>query len=136
MKSFDVQSIEIRADFHRAFAYIADAKTLPEWTHAFKDVSDGTAVMATPQGSVPVKLTVHASAQHGTIDWIMDFPDGSRATAFSRLVEAGKNRCIYAFTLMQPPVPLEQLEGALEQQAKVLEQELASLARILSARND
>jgi len=136
MKSFDVQSIKIQTGFHRAFTYIADPKTLPEWTHAFKEVSDGAAVMATPQGSVPVRLAVNSSAQHGTIDWMMDFPDGLRATAFSRLIEAGKNRCIYTFTLMPPPVPLEQLEGALEQQAKVLEQELASLARILSARND
>src|SRR6266849_2840629 len=136
MKTFDVQSIEIQTDFHRAFTYIADAKTLPEWTHAFNEVSDGTAVMATPQGSVPIRLAVNSSARHGTIDWIMDFPDGSRATAFSRLIEAGKNRCIYIFTLMAPPVPLEQLEGALEQQAKVLEQELASLARILSGQND
>ena len=75
MKSFDVQSIEIQAGFHRAFTYIADPKTLPEWTHAFKEVSDGTAVMATPQGSVPIRLAVNSSAHHGTIDWMMDFPD-------------------------------------------------------------
>jgi len=136
MKSFDVQSIKIQTGFHRAFTYIADPKTLPEWTHAFKEVSDGTAVMATPQGSVPIRLAVNSSAHHGTIDWMMDFPDGSHATAFSRLIEAGKDRCIYTLTLMPPPVPLEQLEGALEQQAKVLQEELANLARILSARND
>src|SRR6266849_4733406 len=136
MKSFDTQSIEIQAGFHRAFTYIADAKTLPEWTHAFNEVSDGTAVMATPQGSVRIRLAINSSAEHGTIDWMMDFPDGSRATAFSRLIEAGKNRCIYTFTLMPPPAPMEQMEGALEQQAKTLREELASLARILSGRND
>ena len=132
MKNFDAQSIEIQTGFHHAFTYIANPKTLPEWTHAFKRVSDGTAMMATPQGSVPIRLAVNSSSRHGMIDWIMDFPDGSRATAFSRLVEAGKNRCVYTFTLMPPPVPLEQLEGALEQQAKTLQEELARLARILS----
>ena len=136
MKTFDVQSIEIQTDFHRAFNYIADARTIPEWAHAFQEVSDGAAVMATPQGSVPIRLAVNSSSRHGTIDWIMDFPDGSRATAFSRLIEAGKNRCIYIFTLMAPPVPLEQLEGALEQQAKTLQEELACLANILSEQND
>lgn len=103
MKSFDVQSIEIQTGFHRAFTYIADPKTLPEWTHAFKEVSDGTAVMATPQGSVPIRLAVNSSAHDGTIDWKMDFPDGSHATAFSRLIKAGKDRCILHFHLDATP---------------------------------
>ena len=136
MKSFDVQSILIQASFHRAFTYIADSKALPEWTHAFKEVSDGMAMMATSQGVVPIRLAVDSSEQHGTIDWRMDFPDGSRATAFSRLIEVGKDRCIYTFILRLPPVALEQIEGALEAQAKILQEELASLARILSERND
>ena len=136
MKRFDVQTIEIPSGFDRAFPYIADAGTLPQWTHAFKEVSGESAVMATPQGALPVKLRVDSSAQHGTIDWIIEFPDGSRATAFSRLIQAGADRCIYSFTLMPPPVPLEQLEGALEQQSQILREELATLARILNGHHD
>src|SRR5258708_38965388 len=99
MKTFDVQSIEIHTGFQRAFTYIADAKTLPEWTPAFKEVSDGTAVMATPQGSVPIRLAINSSAQHGTIDWKMHFPDASHATAFSKHLAHGAHRCIYTFPL-------------------------------------
>jgi hypothetical protein len=135
MKSFDVQTTEIESDFRRAFSYIENPATLPDWTHAFTAVSGGTAMMVTPQGSTPVKLAVKSSIDHGTIDWTIEFPDGSRATAFSRLIDAGNSRSIYSFTLLPPPVPLEQLEGALEQQAKTLQAELANLARILSRRN-
>ena len=92
MKTFDVQTIEIQTGFHRAFTYIADAQRLPQWTHGFQEVSAGAAVMATPQGSVPIRLAVDASPQHGTIDWRMEFPDGSRATAFSRLIEAAQKQ--------------------------------------------
>ena len=136
MRVHEVRSIEIEAPYEQVFSFIADPQNLPRWAHAFEEVYDGGARLRTPQGTSEVKLRVDASEQHGTIDWMMDFPDGSRATAFSRLVEAGKNRCAYTFTLMPPPVPLEQLEGALEQQAKTLLEELARLARILSGRND
>jgi hypothetical protein len=88
MKTYDVQSIEIRAPFEKTFNYIADAKKLPEWTSAFKTVSNGQAVMQTPNGSVEIALAVNASREQGTIDWIMTFPDGSVAKAYSRVVEA------------------------------------------------
>ena len=134
MKTFDTQAAEIQCDHRRAFYYIADPKNLPEWTHAFKSATPGSALMETPQGSVPVKLTVDSSADHGTIDWLIEFPDGSRTTAFSRLIDAGNNRSIYTFTLIPPPVPLERIEGALEQQSLILREELQTLARILGSR--
>lgn len=61
----------------------------------------------------------------------MTFPDQSVATAFSRLVDAAPDRCIYTFVLTPPPVPLEQLEGALEAQAQTLSHELTRLKEIL-----
>ncbi len=132
MKTFDVQSLEIHAPFEKVFGYIAEAQNLPTWTSAFQSVSDGRAVMRTPNGSVEITLAVNASRETGTIDWKMTFPDGNVAAAFSRVVRAGSERSIYSFILTAPPVPLEQLEGALEQQSQTLREELAKLRGILS----
>jgi hypothetical protein len=87
--------------------------------------------MRTPSGEVSIDLEVQASAESGTVDWRMRFPDHSLATAFSRLVEIAPNRCIYSFVLSPPPVPLEQLEGALELQSQTLAEELKRLKQIL-----
>lgn len=135
MKTFDVQTIEIHAPFEAVFRYIAESHNLPNWTSAFKTVSDGKALMETPDGSVEVALQVNAASQQGTIDWIMTFPDGSVATAYSRVVGVEENRCLYSFILLAPPVPLEQLEGALEQQSQTLREELAKLSKILDDRS-
>ena len=61
----------------------------------------------------------------------MTFPDRSVATAFSRVVEADEDRCIFSITLMPPPVPLEQLEGTLDAQSRTLAEELKKLKEIL-----
>lgn len=130
MRTFDVQSIEIEAPFATAFRYIANPAHLPEWTHAFKSVADGQAIMTTPGGSVQVLLRVDASETHGTIDWTMTLPEGGVANAASRLIPHG-DRSIYTFVLKAPPAPLEQIEGALAEQSLILTTELATLARRL-----
>ena len=61
----------------------------------------------------------------------MTFPDGSVATAFSRVVEIDATSCVYSFVLTPPPVPLEQLEGALEAQSRTLAEELARLKQVV-----
>jgi hypothetical protein len=88
--------------------------------------------MATPAGAVEVGLRVKGSASEGTIDWHMTFPDGNVAMAYSRLVPESAEYSIYSFILMAPPVPLEQLEGTLNQQAHILRDELTKLNAILS----
>src|SRR5438309_1002383 len=115
MDSFKVESARIKTTPEKAFRYISDPKNLPQWTHAFKAVLDGRAIMATPTGAVEVGLRVKGSASEGTIDWHMTFPDGNTATAYSRLVPDSVEYSIYSFVLIAPPVPLEQLEGALNQ---------------------
>lgn len=132
MKTFHVESIKIPAPFETAFSYIAEVRNLPQWANAFKEVSAGRALMQTPEGSVEVELTVNVSRELGTIDWIMRFPDGNVAKAYSRLVEEERKGCIYSFLLTAPPVPLERLEGALEQQSQLLRKELAKLSAILA----
>jgi hypothetical protein len=131
MRDFEVQTVELAVPFDAAFAYVADARTLPEWTHAFRSVSDGRATMATPNGTTDVGLRVDASRETGTVDWTMTFPDGSVARAFSRLIPRG-DRTLFSFVLTAPPVPLERLEGALDEQARVLREELAALRRRLA----
>jgi hypothetical protein len=131
MQDFDVQTVEIAAPFAVAFSYIADPRTLPEWTHAFRSVSDGRAALATPKGAVDVGLEVSASREAGTVDWTMTFPDGSVARAFSRLLDLG-SRCLYSFVLLAPPVPLEEVEGALAEQSRTLGQELKTLQQRLA----
>lgn len=132
MKNFDVQTVEINAPFEKAFDYIADARNLPEWTNAFNSVRDGQATMETPEGSVEVALKVNSSKQYGIIDWTITFPDESVATAYSRIVSDKENKSIYSFVLMAPPVPLEQLEGTLDAQSQILQEELSRLSTILS----
>jgi len=133
MKAFDLQGVELKVPGSRAFAYLADPAQLPRWTSAFASVSDGRAVMRTPQGEVTVRLEVHAWAEQGVVDWRMTFPDGSVATACSRVVPLDARRCVYTFVLTPPPVPLEQLEGALEQQSRTLAHELATLKGLLES---
>ena len=131
MKHFELQGIHLNVPSHKAFAFIADAEQLPVWTSAFASVRAGAAIMRTPNGNIPVGLDVDASSRHGTVDWRMKFPDGSIATAYSRVVELAPDRCVFSFVLTPPPVPLEQLEGTLEAQSRTLAEELTRLKRIL-----
>lgn len=130
MQDFDVQTVELAVPFDVAFAYIADPGKLPEWAHAFQSVGEGRALLATPRGAVDVGLEVRSSRDNGTVDWFMTFPDGSLGRAFSRLVDLGV-RTLYSFVLLAPPVPLEQVEGALAEQSRTLREELATLQRLL-----
>jgi len=130
-RAFAVESVELNAPLKAAFDYIANTSKLPEWTHAFKGVREGHAVMETPNGTVEVGLEVRASEPHGTIDWYITFPDGNVAVAYSRLVPRNTERVVYSFILLAPPVPLEQLEGALSQQTAILRDELRKLSTIL-----
>ncbi len=132
MRTYDVQTIEIECAAERVFDYLGDPTNLPEWTSAFKAVSGRRATLATPEGSVEIGLEVRASRPHGTIDWLMTFPDGSVGKAFSRVIDAGADRSIYCFILTSPPVPLELLEGTLDQQSKILRRELEGLKSILT----
>jgi uncharacterized protein YndB with AHSA1/START domain len=127
MRTFDVQSIELDAPPADAFRYLANPATLPEWTHAFKAADSRQATMSTPEGAVQVRLRVDASEEHGTIDWTMTFPSCVVAKAHSR-VTPHRGKSIYTFVLEAPPAPLEELEGALAEQSRILANELSRLA--------
>lgn len=133
MKTHDVQSISIAKPRAEVFAYIANPANLPAWTNAFKSADAERAELVTPNGAVPIRLETRVSAEQGTIDWIMTFPDGSVGAAYSRVTEDAGDSSIYSFVLMAPPVPLEALEGALEAQKETLATELVSLRKRLEA---
>lgn len=131
MKMFDVQGISIQNTAQQAYDYISEPDNLPHWTSAFAAVSHGRAMLQTPNGAVEIGLVVQASEALGVIDWLMTFPDGSLATAYSRVVKIDAKTCAYTFVLTPPPVPLEMLEGALVAQALTLANELQKLKSIL-----
>ena len=136
MHTYRVESILIHAPAADAFSFIANPAKLPEWTRAFESVNGGKAVMVTPSGSVEVGLRVAASEVWGTIDWHMTFPDRTVASAYSRVIPQPNGESIYSFVLLAPPAPLEELEGALEQQAHILREELIKLSAILRKGRD
>lgn len=130
MKMFDVQSTLINAEFGKVFEYIAEPKNLPQWTKAFSSADSTKATLTTPNGALEVGLEVKVSKELGTIDWHMTMPDGTIASAYSRVTPADGSS-IYTFVLMAPPVPIEQVEGTLKQQMELLREELKNLERIL-----
>jgi hypothetical protein len=128
--NFDVQSIGINVTPTNVFAFIAKPENLPLWTNAFSKATQTSAIMVTPNGELAIKLETLISKENGTIDWIMTMPDGSIGKAFSRVSENGENS-IYSFVLLAPPVPLEELEGALSDQKVVLAEELKKLKNLV-----
>ena len=132
-KNFDVQSIGINVNHRKAFEFIAKPENLPLWTNAFTKANNQSATMVTPNGALEIELETIVSDDLGTVDWIMTMPDGSKGKAFSRISENG-NEAIYSFILLAPPVPLEQLEGALSIQKLLLEEELVDLKKMLETK--
>ena len=134
MDKYDVQSITIKAPFKKVFDFVVSAQNLPKWTNAFKNAENGAALMVTPNGEISIKLEVKSDPGCGNIDWYMTFPDDTEGRAYSRVVSLDQDQVLYSFILLAPPVPLEQLEGALEEQKLILAEELKRLKKILESR--
>lgn len=132
-KTFDVQSVAIDKPAAAVFGFVSDPANLPKWTNAFQRADGETAELVTPAGAVPIRLETLADAVRGTVDWKMTFPDGTVGMAYSRVAPDGGDRSAYSFVLMAPPVPLEMLEGALNDQMAILAEELLSLKARLEA---
>jgi hypothetical protein len=80
---------------------------------------------------VDIRLGVSADAEAGTVDWRLEFADGSVGLAQSRVTDTTRGTCIYSFVLHAPPVALELVEGALEAQRATLRSELATLKSLM-----
>jgi len=134
MRMFDVQGVEISAPRSTLFEFLRNPINLPKWAQAFTSAEDGRARLETPAGTVDVRLGVSADVGAGTVDWRLEFPDGSVGLAQSRVTETTRGTCIYSFVLHAPPVALEQIEGALEVQRATLQSELATLKALMEQR--
>ena len=131
MRMFDVQGIEIAAPRDKVFEFLKQPGNLPLWAHAFVSAGNGRARLSTHEGAVEVGLDVSADAGTGVVDWRLVFPDSTVGVAQSRITETTRGTCIYSFVLHAPPVALEQVEGALEQQRAQLQTELATLKSLM-----
>ena len=132
-RDFDVQSIGINANYKEVFEYVANPENLSSWTKAFSRADNRSASLVTPNGELDIEMKTEISKEVGTVDWIMTMPDGSVGKAHSRICKNG-NACIYSFVLLAPPVPLEEVEGALSAQKLMLAEELVALKNILEAK--
>ncbi|MEP3371929.1 MAG: hypothetical protein ABJL43_03875 [Maribacter dokdonensis] len=132
IKNHDVQSINLPTSTEKAFDYIANPANLEKWTGAFKQANDTSALLVTPNGELKIGLETKINKALGTIDWYMTMPDGSVGVAYSRVSAGPDGKAIYSFTLIAPPVPLEQIEGTLNAQIGQLKGELLSLQTILA----
>tara|TARA_R110000744_G_scaffold279621_6_gene391831 strand:- start:2133 stop:2600 length:468 start_codon:yes stop_codon:yes gene_type:complete len=128
----DVQSVNLQTSKEKAFAFISNPKNLNKWTGAFKEADKKTALLVTSRGELKIDLKTKINKKLGTIDWYMTMPDGSVGVAYSRVTTGPNGKAIYSFTLIAPPVPLEQVEGALAAQIGQLKEELKNLQEILS----
>jgi hypothetical protein len=133
MGLFEVQGIEIHASRDRVFGFLRDPHNLPRWAHAFITADDRCARLQTASGAVDIRLRTEADPKTGTVDWRLEFPDESVALAQSRVTETTRGTCIYSFVLHAPPVPLEQVEGALDRQSATLRQELTTLKSLMES---
>ena len=131
-KNHDVQSVNLNTTVEQAFSYIANPKNLAKWTGAFSKADDKSALLITPKGELPIGLETKTNKELGTIDWYMSMPDGTIGVAYSRVISGPDGKAIYSFILLAPPVPLEQIEGALSAQIGQLRDELHKLQTILS----
>jgi Polyketide cyclase / dehydrase and lipid transport len=131
MRMFDVQGIEIMAPRHKVFEFVKQPANLPRWAHAFVSASEDRARLETSRGAVDVGLRVSADAETGVVDWRLVLPDGGVGIAQSRVTETTRGTSIYSFVLHAPPVPLEEVEGALEAQRAILQSELATLKSLM-----
>src|SRR5713226_7061109 len=133
MRLFEVQGIEIRADRDTVFEFVSDPRNLPRWARAFEAADGERARLESPKGKVEVALRTEVDRAAGTIDWRLEFPDNTVALAQSRVTRTTRDTCIYSFVLHAPPLPLEQIEGALDHQGDTLREELATLKTLMES---
>jgi hypothetical protein len=118
-------SVTLEVPYERAFTYIADWRTQPEWaTNFVKGVRQeaGQLYMTTPFGEVPVEW--RTNSELGTIDII--FPGGSLLP--TRLTAMGDGSLVYTFTFS---MPAEASDEAFRDGQRGMEEELLTLKRIL-----
>jgi hypothetical protein len=118
-------SVIFEVPYERAFAYLADWRTQPEWaTNFVKGVrQEGRQLyMTTPFGEVPIEW--RTDLELGIIDIV--FPGGSLLP--TRLTAMGDGSLVYALTFS---MPAEVPDQVFREGQRGMDEELLTLKRIL-----
>lgn len=104
-------------------AVVADAQNLPRWAPAFARTvrPDGTDWIIVTGEDREARITVRASAEHGTVDLLAT--DNPVRGAFSRVLPNGRGS-EYVFTLF---FPTDTDDTAITQQMDIVNDELAAV---------
>lgn len=121
-----IEAISIDRPFADVFKILADRYRLPDWTKAFSNITPEGADFETPDGIVPIGLTIQANAVSGIVDTIMTFPDGRVWKAYSRAIPETATRTNVQF-FFAPPVPPELLGELLPKFTSTIKEELVLL---------
>jgi len=132
MHTFDVQGIEIRAPRWAVFDFVRDPHNLRSGRMRFNKPTINERISRLRPGPSLSTCVRSRTKDAGTIDWSLGLPTCDRRRAVPGDRDC-RGTCIYSFVLHAPPVPLEQLEGALDAQRMTLREELTELKRLLEA---
>jgi hypothetical protein len=118
-------TIEIQAPPERAFAFLADATTLPVWAIGFAKAiaRDGDRFVVTLASGDHLPLRIDADAATGVVDFVSVPAPGVEAPAHSRVVAHGDGS-LYTFSMHQTP---DMPDGLFDAQVAELERELTVL---------
>ena len=132
--SFSMVGREFDVPVSVAYAFLSNPANLPKWALAFGDADEYSALLAFPDGThlrVPMKTKV--SEEFGVIDWHISLPNDFLDVVRSRVYPTTDNKCIYELSFGKRPVADDMLEGAMQEQAHLVEQEFDNLARIFAS---
>jgi hypothetical protein len=127
----NTQSITIAADPKEVVAFIADGGNLPRWAIGFAKSArpDGPRwIVSTAQGELPTTIVVDQEA--GIVDFRMEPPAGSVATAYTRVVPNGDGAEFVFTQFRQPGVPDE----VFDQLVAAVGHELTALKALLEVK--
>ena len=77
MQMFEVHGVEIAVARSTVFDFVRQPQNLPRWAQAFRAADERCAHLETPAGTVEIALRTDANDDAGTVDWRMEFPDGT-----------------------------------------------------------
>ena len=124
------KSVSIQAPVERVFSFLADAANWPRWAVvnvlSVSPAEDGWWQMQTPNGAA--RLRIRPDKSSGTLDHDFHSPE-AQWTVPARVVPNGSGS-LFTITFFQPPVFSDDV---FDQQTTLVDQELATLKRLLEA---
>lgn len=126
-------SVVINAPYDAAYDYLEDWRNQPQWATSFVQAirpdGDGGAVIASPQGEIPVRFRCDRAL--GVLDMI--FPgDSILPTRLTPIGPSGDSLLLYTFAFS---MPADAPEEVFRQAQRNMDEELGQLKRILEERS-